>query len=47
VTTSAAVTADTGEAMRPCWDAMTLIESGRSGRMPALRDTSAITGSSA
>ena len=35
------------DAMSPCCAAMTLIESGRSGRNPALRDTSAITGSSA
>ena len=47
VTTSAAITADTGDAISPCCAAITVIESGRSGRMPALRATSAITGRSA
>jgi hypothetical protein len=47
VTMSAAITADTGDAINPCCAAITVIESGRSGRMPALRATSAITGSSA
>ena len=42
---SATVAADTGEAIRPCWAAMTLMDMGRSGRTPALRETSAITGS--
>ena len=39
--TSATVAAETGDAMSPCWAAMRLMESGRSGRMPALRATSA------
>ena len=43
----AAVTADTGDAISPSCAAITLMESGRSGRMFALRATSAITGSSA
>ena len=43
----ATVTAEIGEAMRPCCAAITLIDSGRSGRMPALREISAMTGSSA
>ena len=45
--TSATVTAEIGDAVRPCCAAITLTESGRSGRMPALRDTSAMIGSSA
>ena len=44
---SATVTAEIGDAMSPCWVAMTLIESGRSGRMPAFSATSAMTGKSA
>ena len=45
--TRATVTAETGEAISPCWAAMTLMDSGRSGRTPALRATSAITGNRA
>ena len=44
---SATVAAEIGEATRPCCAAITLIESGRSGRTPAVRDTSEMTGSSA
>jgi len=43
----ATVAADMGEAVIACCDATVEIESGRSGRTPALRDTSAMTGSSA
>ena len=43
----ATVTADTGEAITPCSAAITVMESGRSGRIPARRETSAMTGSSA
>ena len=45
--TTATVAAEIGEATTPSRPATTLIESGRSGRMPALRETSAITGSRA
>ena len=44
---SATVAAETGEAISPCCDAITLIDSGRSGRTFPVRDTSAITGRSA
>jgi hypothetical protein len=40
-----AVAAEIGLAVIDCWDAMTEIDSGRSGRTPALREVSAITGS--
>ena len=45
--TSATVTAETGDAVSPCCAAITLTESGRSGRIPALRETSAMIGRSA
>jgi hypothetical protein len=42
-----AVAAESGLAVIACCDAITLIDIGRSGRTPALRETSAITGSTA
>ena len=45
--TMATVAALMGEAISPPWDAMTLIESGRSGRMSAFAATSTMTGISA
>ena len=44
---NATVAAEIGDAVMACCDAIVAIESGRSGRTPALRETSAITGSNA
>ena len=44
---SATVAAEMGEATTPRKPAITLIDSGRSGRTPAFLDTSAITGNRA
>jgi len=43
----AAVAAEMGLAVMACWDAITETDMGRSGRTPALRAVSAITGSRA
>src|SRR4051794_24085080 len=43
----AAVAAANGLAVIACCEAITLIDIGRSGRIPALRETSAITGRTA
>ena len=45
--TSATVAAEMGLAVMACCEAITEIDSGRSGRTPASTDTSEITGRSA
>ena len=45
--TNATVAAEIGEATSPCIAAITLIDIGLSGLIPAFRDISAITGSNA
>ena len=44
--TRATVAAEMGQAVMACWEAMTDMETGRSGRTPASLATSAITGNS-